>query len=91
MALRGLLYCAAILIQTILVDSNVEIRFGAEKSMVRSDCRVVFFHRFRSGERYLSAALEAPHGLPCGSTTGKCYTICVFPLTLFTFCDIIDL
>lgn len=67
MALRGLLYCAAILIQTILVDSNVEIRFGAEKSMVRSDCRVVFFHRFRSGERYLSAALEAPHGLPCGT------------------------
>ncbi len=66
MALRGLLYCTAILIKKFLVG-NAEIRSGAEKSMVRSDCRVVFFHRFRSGERYLSAALESPHDLPCGT------------------------
>lgn len=26
-----------------------------------------------------------------GIFTGKCYTICVFPLTRFTFCDIIGL
>ena len=26
-----------------------------------------------------------------GINTGKSYTICVFPLTWFTFCDIIDL
>jgi hypothetical protein len=26
-----------------------------------------------------------------GIYTGKSYTICVFPLTWFTFCDIIDL
>ena len=98
MALRGLLYCAAILIKKILVDSNaeipcngadivvrdglenfpggmnkvpylislfncvhksecgVEIRYGAEKSMVRPDCRVVFLHQFRGGERYLQTS-----------------------------------
>lgn len=56
MALRGLLYCAAILIKKSLVD-NAEIRSGAEKFMVRPDCRVKFFHQFRGGERYFSAAL----------------------------------
>ena len=63
MAFWGLLYCAAILIKIFLVG-NVKIRSGAEKSMVRPDCHVVFFHQFRGGERYLSAALEAPHGFP---------------------------
>lgn len=56
MALRGLLYCAAILIKKSLVD-NAEIRSGAEKSMVLPDCRVVFLHQFRGCERYFSAAL----------------------------------
>ena len=66
MALRGLLYCAAILIKKILVG-NAEIRSGAEKSMVLPDCRVVFFHQFRGGERCFSAASEAPHDLPRGT------------------------
>lgn len=52
MALRGLLYCAAILIKKFLVNGNVEIMSGAEKSMVLPDCRVVFLHQFRGGERY---------------------------------------
>lgn len=55
-ALWGLLYCAAILIKKFLVG-NAEIRSGAEKSMVLTDCRVVFLHQFRGGERYFSAAL----------------------------------
>ncbi len=45
-ALRGLLYCAAILIKKFLVD-NAEIRSGAEKSMVLPDCRVEFFSSVR--------------------------------------------
>ena len=57
MDLRGLLYCAAILIKKILVESNAEIMSGAEKSMALPDCRVVFLHQFRGGERYFSAAL----------------------------------
>ena len=65
MALRGLLYCAAILIKKFLVNGNAEIMSGAEKSMVLPDCRVVFFYQFRGGERYFSTALEAPYDSPC--------------------------
>lgn len=41
-------------------ECGVEIRSGAEKSMVRPDRRVVFLHQFRGGERYLSAAGNHP-------------------------------
>ncbi len=37
-------------------ERGVEIRSGAEKSMVRPDRRVVFLHQFRGGERYLQTS-----------------------------------
>lgn len=61
MALRGLLYCAAILIKRFLID-NAEIRSKAEKFMVRPDAASYFFISSEAASA-ISALPSKPHAI----------------------------